>query len=165
MAVTLPIEVYEAFEKGLGKEDAKMVVKSLETTIGDISANTWEKTKNELYDHLVSKEEFNELKEEFKSFREEVRVQINEINRKIDFQGDSLDQKIDETNKRIYSFSDSINQKIDETNNRFDSLSDSINQRIDETNKRIDSVMKIQLWIMGLIAVQAVAVIIKLIFS
>jgi hypothetical protein len=29
MPVTLPIEIYEAFEKAIGKEEAKAVIKSL----------------------------------------------------------------------------------------------------------------------------------------
>jgi hypothetical protein len=50
MPVTLPIEVYEAFEKGFGKEDAKKVVKSLEATISEATEYKWKTTKDELLD-------------------------------------------------------------------------------------------------------------------
>jgi hypothetical protein len=53
MPVTLPIEVYEVFEKGFGKEDAKKVVKSLEAVIGDEVVNKWHQTKEELKNELL----------------------------------------------------------------------------------------------------------------
>jgi len=53
MPVTLPIEVYEVFEKGFGKEDAKKVVKSLEAVIGDEVVNKWHQTKEELKTELL----------------------------------------------------------------------------------------------------------------
>jgi len=53
MPVTLPIEVYEVFEKGFGKEDAKKVVKFLEAVIGDEVINKWHQTKEELKNELL----------------------------------------------------------------------------------------------------------------
>jgi len=53
MPVTLPIEVYEVFEKGFGKEDARKVVKSLEAVIGDEVVNKWHQTKEELKTELL----------------------------------------------------------------------------------------------------------------
>jgi len=53
MPVTLPIEVYEVFEKGFGKEDARKVVKSLEAVIGDNVINKWHQTKEELKNELL----------------------------------------------------------------------------------------------------------------
>jgi len=53
MPVTLPLEVYEALEKGLGKEDARIVVKSLEAVIGDEVVNKWHQTKEELKTELL----------------------------------------------------------------------------------------------------------------
>jgi len=53
MPVTLPIEIYEVFEKGFGKEDAKKVVKSLEAVIGDEVINKWHQTKEELKNELL----------------------------------------------------------------------------------------------------------------
>ncbi|MBF0520852.1 MAG: hypothetical protein HQK92_14165 [Nitrospirae bacterium] len=52
MGVTLPIEIYEAFEKTLGKEDAKAVVKGLEATISDNAEYKWKTTKEELLNDL-----------------------------------------------------------------------------------------------------------------
>jgi len=53
MPVTLPIEVYEIFEKGFGKEDAKKVLKSLEAVIGDNVIDKWHQTKEELKTELL----------------------------------------------------------------------------------------------------------------
>jgi len=53
MPVTLPLEVYEALERGLGKEDARIVVKSLEAVIGDEVVNKWHQTKEELKTELL----------------------------------------------------------------------------------------------------------------
>jgi len=53
MPVTLPIDVYEVFEKGFGKEDARKVVKSLEAVIGDEVINKWHQTKEELKTELL----------------------------------------------------------------------------------------------------------------
>ncbi len=53
MPVTLPIEVYEIFEKGFGKEDAKKVIKSLEAVIEADIINKWYETKTELKEELL----------------------------------------------------------------------------------------------------------------
>lgn len=64
MPVTLPLEVYEALEKGLGKEDARAVVKSLEATISEAAEYKWATTKEELLDAIrrefVTKDVFEE---------------------------------------------------------------------------------------------------------
>ncbi|MBF0337677.1 MAG: hypothetical protein HQL05_07560 [Nitrospirae bacterium] len=48
MAVTLPLEVYEALEKSMGSDDAKRVVKAFEATISDITEYKWKTSKDEL---------------------------------------------------------------------------------------------------------------------
>lgn len=80
MPVTLPIEVYEALEKGLGKEDAKRVVKSLEIAISDTTDYKWKTTKDELLDAIrkefITKELFEErlntLEERLNTLRAEL---------------------------------------------------------------------------------------------
>ncbi|MBI4596599.1 MAG: hypothetical protein HY730_09545 [Candidatus Tectomicrobia bacterium] len=79
MPVTLPIDVYEVFEKSFGKENAHMVVKSLEATISDVTDYRWKVTKDELLDSIrkefVTREIFeerfktldNKMDERFKS--------------------------------------------------------------------------------------------------
>ncbi len=51
--MTLPIEFYEIFEKGFGKEDARTVVKTLEAVIGNEVVNKWHQTKEELKNELL----------------------------------------------------------------------------------------------------------------
>ncbi|MBF0536627.1 MAG: hypothetical protein HQL03_00055 [Nitrospirae bacterium] len=48
MSVTLPIEVYEALEKGLGRDEAKRVIKAFETAISDVTEYKWRTSKDEL---------------------------------------------------------------------------------------------------------------------
>lgn len=52
MLVTLPLEVCEALEKGLGKEDARKVVKALEAAISDATDYKWKVTKDELLEEM-----------------------------------------------------------------------------------------------------------------
>ncbi len=52
MQATLPIEVYETFEKEFGKEDAKKVVRSIETTITELTEYKWKTTKDEILEAM-----------------------------------------------------------------------------------------------------------------
>jgi len=72
MQAILPIEVYEAFEKGLGKVDAKIVVKSIETTISYNIENKWSSSKDNL---------LGEMKKEFasKADLQLVRAEIQQL--------------------------------------------------------------------------------------
>ncbi|MCX7762809.1 MAG: hypothetical protein N2252_08230, partial [Candidatus Kryptonium sp.] len=63
MPVTLPIEVYEAFEKSLGREDAKKVVKSLETAISEATEYKWAVSKDEIV---------TEIRNEIKAFESRI---------------------------------------------------------------------------------------------
>jgi hypothetical protein len=82
MSVTIPLEVYEEFEKGLGKEGAKKVVKGLETVISDAAEYKWKVTKDEILDAMrkefVTRELFDEkmntLRIELEGKIENVRV-------------------------------------------------------------------------------------------
>jgi regulator of protease activity HflC (stomatin/prohibitin superfamily) len=79
MQATLPIEVYEAFEKGLGRIDAKTVVKSIETTISDNIEYKWVTTKDDLLSEMkkefVTKADLNLLREEQKSDMQQLRAE------------------------------------------------------------------------------------------
>lgn len=93
MPVTLPIEVYEAFEKGLGKEDAKKVVKSLEATISEATEYKWKTTKDELLDAIrrefvtreLFEERMNTMKVELEGKIEFVKADIKKLNMKLNF--------------------------------------------------------------------------------
>lgn len=76
MPVTLPIEVYEALERGLGKEDARKIVKSLEVVISDATDYKWKTTKDELLDAI--RKEF--VTKEF--LKAEIENQILKLDRK-----------------------------------------------------------------------------------
>ncbi|MEW6103153.1 MAG: hypothetical protein AB1630_04970 [bacterium] len=91
MAVALPLEVYETFEKSFGKEDAKRVVRSFEAVIQDEIEHTWRTTKDELLDAIrkefITKDVFVA---EMKVFEERINVVRIELEAKIK----SLDTKM-----------------------------------------------------------------------
>ena len=64
MPVTLPIEVYEVLEKVVGKENAKVVIKSIESTISENTEYKWKVSKDEILDvmrkEFVTKDFFEE---------------------------------------------------------------------------------------------------------
>lgn len=64
MPVTLPLEVYEVFEKVVGKEDARVLVKSFEATISEVTDYKWKVTKDELLEAIrkefITREVFEE---------------------------------------------------------------------------------------------------------
>jgi hypothetical protein len=77
MPVTLPIEVYEVFEKGFGREDAKKVLKSFEAVIGDEVINKWHQTKDELKEELLRE---IATKSELENLRIELLGKIDKLN-------------------------------------------------------------------------------------
>lgn len=84
MPVTIPLEVYEEFEKGLGKEGAKKVIKGLESVISEATEYKWKVTKDELLDAIrkefVTRELFEErmglLGEKINTLRAELEGKI-----------------------------------------------------------------------------------------
>lgn len=52
MQAILPIEVYEAFEKILCRNEAKAVVKSIETVISEYSEQKWKTARHELIEEM-----------------------------------------------------------------------------------------------------------------
>ncbi|MEJ5301745.1 MAG: hypothetical protein WHS38_12230 [Thermodesulforhabdaceae bacterium] len=94
MPVTLPLEVYEVFEKIFGKEDAKAVIKSLEAVIGNEIINKWHQTKEELKEELL-KEVPTKL--ELENVRIELIGKINELHAKMEKDKIELLGKIENT--------------------------------------------------------------------
>ncbi|MEW6006691.1 MAG: hypothetical protein AB1595_00830 [bacterium] len=92
MAVALPLEVYETFEKGFGKEDAKRVVRSFETVIQDEVEHTWRRTKDELLDAIrkefitreVFEERINAVRTELLGKMEKDKIEIEGNIKRID---------------------------------------------------------------------------------
>jgi hypothetical protein len=73
MPVTLPIEIYETLEKTVGKEGAKAVIKSIESTISEYTEYKLRTSKDELLD--VMRKEFvtkDFFEERLNSLREEL---------------------------------------------------------------------------------------------
>jgi len=91
MPVTLPIEVYDAFEKGLGKEDARKVAKSLEVAISEATEYKWKVTKDELLEAIRKEFVTRELFEE----------RINTIEEKMNTMKVELEGKIEKEILRI----------------------------------------------------------------
>jgi len=73
MPVTLPIEIYETLERTVGKEGAKAVIKSIESTISEYTEYKLRTSKDELLD--VMRKEFvtkDFFEERLNSLREEL---------------------------------------------------------------------------------------------
>ncbi|MGC8917079.1 MAG: hypothetical protein ACP5NF_08890, partial [Thermoanaerobaculum sp.] len=52
MAARLPVEAYEALERHLGREDALVVVRSLEESIELSMAATWNANRDQIFEAL-----------------------------------------------------------------------------------------------------------------
>ncbi|MEJ5300155.1 MAG: hypothetical protein WHS38_04120 [Thermodesulforhabdaceae bacterium] len=80
MPVTLPLDIYEVFEKIFGKEDAKTVIKSLESVIGNEITNKWHQTKEELKTELLrevpTKLELENVKIQLTGEIEKVKIEL-----------------------------------------------------------------------------------------
>jgi hypothetical protein len=74
MPVTLPIEIYEAFEKAIGKEEAKAVIKSLEMAISEATEYKWAVTKDEIV---------TEFRKEMDAMRKEVQGEIENLRKEV----------------------------------------------------------------------------------
>ncbi len=83
MPVTLPIEVYEIFEKGFGKESAKTVIKSLEQVIDTQVEDKWYRTKTELKEELLkdvaTKADLEVLKRDLEVLKKDLEARIAEL--------------------------------------------------------------------------------------
>ncbi len=74
MSATLPIRVYEALEKRLGKEEAKEVVEAIETSIDAISLQRKLEVKDELTKELATKADIARLEGEIQTVRQEIQT-------------------------------------------------------------------------------------------
>ncbi len=86
MSVTIPFEVYEEFERGLGKEGARKVVKALESVISDATEYKWKSTKDEILDAMRKEFVTRELFEErMNNLRVELEGRMERLNTKLNF--------------------------------------------------------------------------------
>jgi predicted nucleic acid-binding Zn-ribbon protein len=85
MPVTLPIDVYETFEKNFGKEDARQLVKSFEIAIDERTEYKWAVTRDEILSRVASKEEIRKLEKNIQHLSEEIRdihIEMNTLAKK-----------------------------------------------------------------------------------
>ena len=131
MPVTLPIDIYEVFEASFGKEGAHKVVKSLESTISDVTDYRWKVTKEELLDAIrrefVTREIFEGsmkvMDERFKSLENKMDERfrgVDERFRGVDERFKNLDNKIDERFR-------GVDERFHTVDERFKSLNFKLN--------------------------------------
>ncbi|MBF0590994.1 MAG: hypothetical protein HQL02_02785 [Nitrospirae bacterium] len=84
MPVIMPLEVYEALEKTLGYEDAKDLVKSIETAISDVTEYKWRISKEEL---------LSEIRKEFDKMDAKFERKLSELDAKLERKFSELDKK------------------------------------------------------------------------
>jgi hypothetical protein len=128
MPVTLPLEVYEALEKGLGKEDAKKVVKSLEDIISDVTEYKWKVTKDELLDAIRKEfvtreffdERFNLIDERFKGLEREMNERFKGLERE-------MNERFNVVDERFKSLEKGMNERFNVVDEKFKSLNFKLN--------------------------------------
>ena len=103
MPVTLPIEVYEVLEKVVGKENAKVVIKSIESTISENTEYKWKVSKDELLD--VMRKEFVT-----KDFFEE---RLNTLKAEISGEIDALYEKTEKDKAELLGKIDALYEKTE----------------------------------------------------
>jgi RecB family exonuclease len=109
MQAILPIEVYEALERNIGHDDAKLVVKSFETAISANIENTWAVTKDDLLSEMekkfASKSDLLQVKTELNGKIDMVRTEIQqvktELNGKIDMVRTELKAEIQQVKTEL----------------------------------------------------------------
>ncbi|MBI4596453.1 MAG: hypothetical protein HY730_08780 [Candidatus Tectomicrobia bacterium] len=105
MPVTLPIDVYEVFEKSFGKENAHMVVKSLEATISDVTDYRWKVTKDELLESIRKEFVTREIFEErFKNLEIQMDLRFKNLENKMDERFHSVDERFKSLNFKLNIF-------------------------------------------------------------
>ncbi|MBI5186729.1 MAG: hypothetical protein HZA01_13525 [Nitrospinae bacterium] len=95
MPATIPVDVYEEFEKGLGNESARKVVKGLEAVISDFTEYKWKVTKDELLGAIRKEFVTREL------FEERMNTLKVELEGKIEQSRTELEGKIDKLNQKF----------------------------------------------------------------
>ncbi|MFN3480083.1 MAG: hypothetical protein ACK415_06815 [Thermodesulfovibrionales bacterium] len=125
MPVTLPLEVYEALERGLGKEDARTVVKSLETTISEATEYKWATTKEELLNAIrrefvtreLFEEKINGIRAEMFGIKADLEGKIENVRTdlegKIESVRTDLEGKIESVRLEMHGFKADIEGKIE----------------------------------------------------
>ncbi len=116
MPVTLPIDIYEVFESSFGKEGAHKVVKSLESTISDVTDYRWKVTKDELLDSIrrefVTRDLFEERMKVLDGWFKGLENSINERFHSVDERFKGLENRIDERFHTVDERFKSLNFKL-----------------------------------------------------
>ena len=88
MAYGIPLEVYQMFEKVLGKEDAQKAVEILQKSINESLESSEEKLKisisEELKKELASKYDIELLRQEMKTLEVEFKKELDVVRKEID---------------------------------------------------------------------------------
>ncbi|ACD65887.1 conserved hypothetical protein [Sulfurihydrogenibium sp. YO3AOP1] len=88
MAYGIPLEVYQMFEKVLGKEDAQKAVEILQKSINESLESSEEKLKisisEELKKELASKYDIELLRQEMKTMEVEFKKEIDIVRKEIE---------------------------------------------------------------------------------
>ena len=106
MPVTLPIDIYEVFETSFGKEGAHKVVKSLESTISDVTDYRWKVTKEELLDAI--RREFV-TREIFEGSMKVMDERFKSLENKMDERFRGVDERFHTVDERFKSLNFKLN--------------------------------------------------------
>jgi len=128
MPVTLPIEVYEVLERVVGKENAKVVIKSIESTISENTEYKWKVSKDELLD--VMRKEFVT-----KDFFEE---RLNTLKAEISGEIDALYEKTEKDKAELLGKIDALYEKTEKDKTEILGIVDKNRLEIEKEILRID---------------------------
>ncbi len=116
MSVTLPIEVFEIFERGFGREDAKKILKSLEAVIEGNITDKWHQTKTELKDEILkevaTKADIVRLEGEIQILKTDLEGKIETMRAEMLGIKADLDGKIEKVKADLEGKIERLNQKF-----------------------------------------------------
>jgi len=128
MPVTLPIEVYEVLERVVGKENAKVVIKSIESTISENTEYKWKVSKDEILD--VMRKEFVT-----KDFFDE---RLNTLKAEISGEIDALYEKTEKDKAELLGKIDALYEKTEKDKTEILGIVDKNRLEIEKEILRID---------------------------
>jgi BMFP domain-containing protein YqiC len=143
MQAILPIEVYEALEKNIGHDDAKLVLKSFETAITANIEYTWVMTKDDLLSEMkqefATKSDLMLVRGEIQLIRTVLSGEINKVDAKIDKVHTELNGKIDKVHTELNSKIDKVHTEL---NGKIDKVHTELNGKIDMVKTELRAEIK-----------------------
>ncbi|MBF0565332.1 MAG: hypothetical protein HQK89_08820 [Nitrospirae bacterium] len=121
---TLPLEVYEVFEDKIVKEDARVIVKSIELTITGNIESKWASTKNELLDGIKKEidSKHDLLRQEFDGKHDLLRQEFALLRQEFDLSRKDSDSKFETLMKEFAEVKREFAEAKKDSDNKFQAM-------------------------------------------